>query len=72
MLLGGEMRDEPGSELTGLVEVTWVLFGEEIRGEDEGSLDDEVGQSGERPPAHEQPVDLGQPAASPCARTKGV
>jgi hypothetical protein len=25
-----------------------------------------VGQSGERPPAHEQPVDLRQPAASPC------
>jgi hypothetical protein len=25
-----------------------------------------VGEAGERPPAHEQPVGLGQPAAPPC------
>ena len=51
-------RRSPG-ELTKFVEVVGVLLLEEPGGEDEGPLDDDVGEAGERPPAHEQTVGLG-------------
>jgi len=46
-------------ELTRLVEVIWVFLAEEIGGEEEGCLEDDVSQRGEHPPAHEQAVGLG-------------
>ena len=62
--LGAELQIwdtiEPGNRrLTDFVEVIGVLFGEEAGGEDAGPLDEEVGEPGERPPAHEQAVGLG-------------
>ena len=41
------------------IEEIGVLLLEEVRGEDEGTLDQYVGQPCECPPAHEQTVGLG-------------
>lgn len=55
------MQQRAGSPggLTHFIEVVGVLLPEEIGGEDEGPLDDDVGEAGERPPAHEKTVGLG-------------
>jgi len=47
-------RGVPAGKLTGFIEVGGVLLAEESGVEDEGPLDDNVGEAGERPPAHEQ------------------
>ena len=46
-------------ELTDFIEVVGVVLPEESGVEDESPLDDDVGEAGERPPAHEQTVGLG-------------
>lgn len=50
--------------LTNFIQVVGVLPPEEFWPEDEGALDEDVGQSGECPPAHEQTVLLGKSATS--------
>ncbi len=56
---------------TNFIEVRRVLVGEEIRSKDKGSLDDNVGEAGEGPPAHEPAVGVGKPTtASPCSKAK--
>jgi len=57
--LWGRSVAAPDRELTHLVEEIWVLLAEEIRGEEEGWLEDDVSQRGEHPPAQEQAVGLG-------------
>jgi len=52
-------RGVPEGELTDFIEVVGVFLTEESGVEDEGPLDDDVGEAGERPPAHEQTVRLG-------------
>ena len=57
-------------ELTEFVEVIGALPAEETGGEEESPREEDVGQPGERPPAHEQAVGPGRSAAaaSPCKR----
>ena len=52
-------RGVPEGELTDFIEVVGVFLTEESGVENEGPLDDDVGEAGERPPAHEQTVRLG-------------
>lgn len=53
------MHGSRGGGLTEVVEVIGLLLAEEIRGEEEGPLEDDVSQPRERPPAHEQAVGPG-------------